>query len=137
MRTQEEHVFDAEVNCAGTVVGAKRLNEKWREIQITAVEGFFALGHDLIEAKGQLGVPIFVEMVREDLDISQNTANAFIRIAFWEEIVGNAHNRLPPDWTTIDKLTRLDEEVFKRKCLTSRRSCGAGYRSTSPRSPRF
>jgi hypothetical protein len=45
----------------------------------------------------------------------KNAANAFIRSARWvdSDIVSNAHNRLPPDWTTIVKLTRLDERVFK------------------------
>lgn len=100
---------------------AKRINDQWKHIRETAVGGFIQLGHDLIAAKRDLGIKygntaVFVEMVKADLDFSHNSANAFIRIAKWvdrRQFVDDIH-KLPPDWGTIDKLTRLDDATFKR-----------------------
>jgi N6-adenosine-specific RNA methylase IME4 len=57
-------------------------------------------------------------MAREDLKFHPHIANSFMRIAGWaERNVGNAYDLpklLPPDYTTIDKLTRLNEPTLKR-----------------------
>jgi N6-adenosine-specific RNA methylase IME4 len=99
---------------------AKRLNDQWRQLQETTVAGFIQLGRDLIAAKRDLGIKygntaVFVEMVRNDLEFSHNSANAFIRIAKQadDRFVDNVH-KLPPDWGTIDKLTRFDDSTFKQ-----------------------
>jgi N6-adenosine-specific RNA methylase IME4 len=100
---------------------AKRLNDQWDHVHEVAVEGFIRLGRDLHAAKSQLGTHghgQWMAMVREDLKFRQNIANCFMRIATWvDKNVVNDHNlpkRLPPDYNSIDKLTRLDNKIFGR-----------------------
>ena len=96
---------------------AKRLNDQWDRIRLTAVEGFVQLGRDLHKAKADLEHGYFQTMIETDLKFKPNTARIFLRIATWAtQNVSNAHvlKLLPPDYTTIDKVTRLDEITFKR-----------------------
>jgi N6-adenosine-specific RNA methylase IME4 len=96
---------------------AKRLNEQWDEIRESAVQGFIQLGRELHQAKVDLAAHGQWQMLLErDLKFNPNTVRAFMRIATWIENVGNAHvlKQLPPDYTTIDKMTRLNEITFKR-----------------------
>jgi N6-adenosine-specific RNA methylase IME4 len=107
---------------------AKLLNKEWRDLRENTVAGFIELGRDLIIAKKQLTEHgQWIPMLNEDLNFNRNTANSFMRIAS-SKMVGIAHHLLPPDYSTIDKLTRLDDETFKRLveegiiCPTLRRS---------------
>jgi N6-adenosine-specific RNA methylase IME4 len=96
---------------------AKRLNEQWEEIRQTAVDGFVQLGRDLHEAKADLGEHgKWQEFVENDLKFNPSTARAFMRIAAWADNADNVRvmKLLPPDWGTLDKLTRLDDDTFAR-----------------------
>jgi N6-adenosine-specific RNA methylase IME4 len=96
---------------------AKRLNNQWDQIRRTAVDGFIQLGRDLLRAKAQLEHGQWQTLLNDDLDFNPNTARVFIRIATWgAQNVVNDHvmRQLPPDYNTIDKITRLDEITFKR-----------------------
>jgi hypothetical protein len=100
---------------------AKRLNEQWEEIRQTAVDGFVQLGRDLHEAKADLGEHgKWQEFVENDLKFNPSTARAFMRIAAWADNADNVRvmKLLPPDWGTLDKLTRLDDDTFapRRNC---------------------
>jgi hypothetical protein len=93
-----------------------RLNDQWDRIRETAVEGFIQLGRDLHAAKADLGKHGgWVEMVTSDLEFHRRIANMFMRIAKWiDENRGIASNLLPPDYTTISAITRLDDKTLKR-----------------------
>jgi hypothetical protein len=57
-------------------------------------------------------------LVKEDLKFNQRVANTFMRIGAWADqnggIASNLPKLLPPDYTTIDKLTLLKEPILKR-----------------------
>jgi len=95
---------------------AKQLNNQWDQIRESAVEGFVQLGRDLHKAKRDLGEHgQWQAMLENDLKFTPNTVRAFMRIAVWtSQRVGLAHvlKLLPPDYTTIDKITRLDPDTF-------------------------
>jgi N6-adenosine-specific RNA methylase IME4 len=96
---------------------AERLNETWASISRGAVEGYIDFGHELIECRRSLPHGEWESMVTENLSFHPHVARMFIRIAQWEQTVGTAYDLpriLPPDYTTIDKLTRLDNETFGR-----------------------
>ena len=99
---------------------AKRLNDQWDMIRQTAVDGFVQLGLDLIAAKSQLEHGQWMAMfdeARKELKFGLNVAQQLMRIPVWLEKLGNAQHLkklLPPDYTTLAKLTRLDEITFKR-----------------------
>jgi N6-adenosine-specific RNA methylase IME4 len=109
-----------EIIKAGTLTRrewAKRLNDQWTTIRHNAVEGFVQLGRDLIEAKKQLNQHgKWQDFVNSDLKFNPFVARMLMRIATWSHNVGNAYvlKQLPPDYTTIDKITRLDQITFKR-----------------------
>jgi N6-adenosine-specific RNA methylase IME4 len=93
---------------------AKRINTAWQELRSTAVKGFFRLGRDLTKAKADLEEHgQWLPMVREDLEMTPTTAQAFMRIAT-SQMLSNAQHLLPPDWTTCLKLTRLEPGVFEK-----------------------
>jgi N6-adenosine-specific RNA methylase IME4 len=95
---------------------AKRLNDQWNMIRDTAVSNFIQLGHDLLQCKEELEYGQWQIMVDRDLEFGLNTAQAFMRIATWAESLNMSSflKQLPPDYGTIQKLTRLDEITFKR-----------------------
>lgn len=98
---------------------AKRLNDQWDNIRTDAVEGFIALGRDLHAAKADLGKHgLWMGLVKEDLKFNQRVANMFMRIAAWSDqnrgIASNLPKLLPPDYTTVDKLTRLEQPILRR-----------------------
>jgi hypothetical protein len=98
---------------------AWRLNDQWDALRHNAVEGFIAIGRDLHAAKADLGKHGgWTEMVREDLKFHQRIANMFMRMVTWADqnrgIASNLPKLLPPDYTTIDKLTRLEEPTLRR-----------------------
>jgi N6-adenosine-specific RNA methylase IME4 len=93
---------------------AKRINEQWYSIVEGSVESFLRLGRDLLAAKAALEHGQWRVLLENDLNFPPNTARVFMRIATWMiQNVGNAHALLPPDYTTIDKLTRLDDGTFR------------------------
>ncbi len=98
---------------------AKELNEEWRKATDNAVRGFVDLGHNLIEAKASLPHGQWQIMVDEKLAFSSHVARAFMRIARWVNKNQNIDNidvlsLLPPDYGTIDQITRLDSPTLGR-----------------------
>jgi N6-adenosine-specific RNA methylase IME4 len=96
---------------------AERLNEMWDSIRENAVDGFLRLGQELSLAKEQLSHHgQWQLMVETDLKFKPDTARLFMRIGEWAENASNARvlPLLPPDYTTIDKITRLDDETLER-----------------------
>ena len=98
---------------------AERLNDQWDEIREAAVDGFLKLGRDLVQAKADLQHGEWISFLDSDLKFARHVANMFMRIATWgdSKMVGNAYHligQLPPDYTTIDKITRLDAVTFER-----------------------
>lgn len=99
---------------------AKRLNDQWDNIRRTAVEGFVQLGRDLKLAKQQLDEHgKWLTFAENDLKFNRSLSVIFMRIATWIDVEysGHARNmleRLPPDYTTIYKITRLDNGTFAR-----------------------
>lgn len=93
---------------------AQRLNNQWDQIRETAVEGFVQLGRDLQQAKIELEHGEWLAMLRSDLKFHPRIAQMLKRVAKWVEMRGIASHLLPPDYTTIDKITRLDETTFNR-----------------------
>ncbi len=89
---------------------AIELNRQWARLVETTVSGFIELGNNLTKARKELGTGGWRALAAL-LEFKPNTAGAFMRISGWVDAVGIAHNQLPPDYTTIDKLTRLDEQV--------------------------
>jgi N6-adenosine-specific RNA methylase IME4 len=98
---------------------AKRLNDQWDEIRETAVVGFVQLGKDLHAAKADLDHGEWIIFLDSDLKFHRRVASTFMRIATWckSQMGGNASHLaklLPPDYTTIDKIARLDDDTFAR-----------------------
>ena len=97
---------------------AKRLNGQWDQIRQTAVERFVQLGRDLVKAKFDLGKRgQWVDLVESDLKFNARIAQMFMRLATCIEQkrgIASYLKLLPPDYTTIDKLTRLDDPTFRR-----------------------
>jgi N6-adenosine-specific RNA methylase IME4 len=96
---------------------AKRLNEQWDQLRESAVQGFIQLGNDLHAAKAELEHGQWQGLLEADLKFRPQTSRAFMRIATWTtQNAGNARilKLLPPDYTTLDKITRLDALTFER-----------------------
>src|SRR5580765_946719 len=94
---------------------AQRINDQWDQIRENAVEGFVRLGSDLNAAKAVLDHGEWIDVLDNDLKFHRKVANMFMRIARWQMAVNDCHlDILPPDYNTIDKLTRLDDEIFQR-----------------------
>jgi N6-adenosine-specific RNA methylase IME4 len=98
---------------------AERLNEQWDRLAETTVEGFVRLGQDLRRCKDALkrrrGHGEWMIMV-EHLKFHIRIAQKFMRIAEWVDrmrlIESHLPRLLPPDYNTINDLTRLTEPKF-------------------------
>ena len=93
---------------------ASRLNEQWDEIRQNAVEGFIGFGRELLACKAAVERGEWMQMLAEDLKFNQRVANTFMRIATWVDENGVNDSNLPPDYNTIQLLTRLDNDTFAR-----------------------
>ena len=93
---------------------ASRLNEQWDEIRQNAVEGFIGFGRELLACKAAVERGEWMPMLAEDLKFNQRVANTFMRIATWVDENGVNDSNLPPDYNTIQLLTRLDNDTFAR-----------------------
>ena len=93
---------------------ASRLNEQWDEIRQNAVEGFIGFGRELLACKAAVERGEWMQMLAEDLKFNQRVANIFMRIATWVDENGVNDSNLPPDYNTIQLLTRLDNDTFAR-----------------------
>jgi hypothetical protein len=99
-------------NAPNHVAWATRLNEQWEALRQDTVEAFIRLGNDLIAAKEAVGHGGFGVWCEKNLKFSWDTANGLMQIARWIANSDPDRNLLPPDWTTLRQLARLDGESF-------------------------
>jgi len=93
---------------------AMRLNEVFRKVVDSAKRGFVELGNELLAAQAQLTSLEWRELLTH-CKFDASTARVFIRIAEWAKNASNARvldESFPADYTTIDKLIRLDKPVL-------------------------
>lgn len=96
---------------------AKRINDAWDGTRGNAVIGFIEIGRDLRAAKDDLDHGEWIAMLEGDLQFDRKVGQSFMRIAKWfdEKAVNDRLlGSLPPDYNTIDKITRFDDATFQR-----------------------
>jgi N6-adenosine-specific RNA methylase IME4 len=93
---------------------ADRLNERWDEVRQNAAQGFIAFGRELLACKAALKHGEWMQMLEQDLHFHRRIANTFMRIATWVDENGVNDSNLPPDYNTINLLTRLESDTFDR-----------------------
>jgi Protein of unknown function (DUF3102) len=92
--------------------------EKWVDRIATAwqkqIPSIFEVGNFLEAAKAELKHGQFVEMVKNKLPFSRQTANKLMKIAQFEPFRNDAARRhLPANWTILNHLCLLTEEKFE------------------------
>ena len=96
---------------ASAQVWANHITTCWR----ASFEGILETGHLLTAAKEALEHGEFLTMLAKDLPFKANTAQRLMKIAADERITNTAHAPLlPPMWTTLYELTKLDDEQFEK-----------------------
>jgi hypothetical protein len=89
---------------------AERINACWRE----SAAGIIRTGEWLIRAKAALPHGEFGPMIEAHLTFSASTAERLMAIACDPRLTNPAHAQLlPPAWTTLYELTKLDDEQFQ------------------------
>lgn len=90
---------------------AEAINETYRE----TVEGIFRMGRLLEEAKQELPHGEFGPMVEQDLPFGTRSARRLMAVArdgrLWNR---TRASDLPPSWSTLYRLTRLDDHEWER-----------------------
>jgi N6-adenosine-specific RNA methylase IME4 len=96
----------------GRELWAERITAAWR----STVEGIFAVGRLLSEAKDELAHGDFEAMIEADLPFKPSTARRLMIISSDERLSNRAHvHALPPHWGTLYELTKLPDNVFHAK----------------------
>ena len=103
---------NADVACSAGADWAERLNEQYNDWRNKTVEGVIQLGKNLLTAKKDIGHGRFSRWCDEHLEFGRRAAQTFMRIAAWAESNAQHAALLPPDWTAIDHITRLDDETL-------------------------
>jgi hypothetical protein len=93
---------------------ATRISAEWQK----SVDSIIETGHLLLAAKadpkmqrGEWGT-----MVDSDLPFNRHTAHKLMQIAGDKRLTNVSHGKhLPPSWTTLYELTKLDDETFDQK----------------------
>jgi hypothetical protein len=89
---------------------AARISACWR----ASFEGILETGRLLAAAKAALQHGDFGKMIEADLPFKANTAQRLMAIAADERISNAAHAPLlPPVWSTLYELTKLDDDQFE------------------------
>jgi N6-adenosine-specific RNA methylase IME4 len=97
---------------ASAQVWASHITTCWR----ASFEGILETGHLLIAAKEALEHGEFEKMIRSELPFKTNTAQRLMAIARDERISNTANSPLlPPVWTTLYDLTKLDDDKFEER----------------------
>jgi hypothetical protein len=91
-------------------VFAQLINTSWRK----GVDAFLDTGRYLLEAKAELGRDVFESLVKQHLDFDTSVGRKLMAIASNSVICAHGH-KLPPCWTTIYELSKLDDEVLTAK----------------------
>lgn len=86
---------------------AERINAAWRQ----SVQGVIEAGRLLAQAKAELSADFYKQMIEQHLPFVRRTADRLIAISQDERIATHA-SLMPPSWTTMYELTRLDDEAF-------------------------
>jgi hypothetical protein len=89
---------------------AALINTSWRK----GAEGFIQIGRYLIEAKEELDRDQYEALIRLRLAFNESTAKKLICIAR-NSILGAHVHLLPPCWSTLYELSKLDDAVLKAK----------------------
>jgi hypothetical protein len=87
---------------------AELINTSWSK----GAEAFIDTGRYLLEAKAELDRDLFESLVKRHLAFDTSTGRKLMRIAGDQIICANWH-KLPPRWTTIYDLSKLDDETLK------------------------
>lgn len=89
----------------------ERVLRSWRD----AVEGIIECGRILLEAKKALPHGAWLALIGEELPFGPRTVQKLMAIAgdarFTEQRLPESY--LPPHWSTLYELTRLDDDAFK------------------------
>jgi hypothetical protein len=93
---------------------AARISAAWQH----SVDSIIETGRLLLAAKadpamqhGEWGT-----MVESDLPFNRHTAHKLMQIASDKRLTNVSHGKhLPPSWTTLYELTKLDDETFDQK----------------------
>jgi N6-adenosine-specific RNA methylase IME4 len=94
---------------------ATRIGETWQEMAQGAIEAWFQLGRDLIEAKDDLDHGEFMAMIESDLPFGDRTARRLMAVARDPRLTDRTHGSiLPASWRTLYELSRLDDAEFNR-----------------------
>jgi hypothetical protein len=79
-----------------------------------AVAGFVAAGRHLVEAKHQIPHGGWLPWLKDDVGISEDTAQRLMKISRHPAISNTDHSRfLPPSWQTLYELARLDAPLLE------------------------
>jgi hypothetical protein len=93
---------------------AATIRAAFRQRKITpSVEGIFKIGQALIAAQRALPLADFIAMIERDLPFGKASAQQFIAIAADRRLKA-AITRLPPRWSTLNKLTKLSDDKFRQ-----------------------
>lgn len=95
-------------NCRSWQDYAELINGTWRK----SAEAFFITGQYLIEAKEELTRDEYSALLKLRLDFDTSTAKKLICIAH-NRILGAHVHRLPPCWSTIYELTKLEDDALR------------------------
>jgi N6-adenosine-specific RNA methylase IME4 len=99
---------------------ASRIKQAW----LSTVEGVFATGRALIDAKAQLGHGDFEAMIEKDLPFSSSTARRLMIVSEDQRLTNRAHAHvLPPHWYTLYILTKLPDDVLAAKIQDGTINC--------------
>jgi hypothetical protein len=91
---------------------AARITACWRK----SAEAFIEAGRWLIRARSDLDHGAFGTMVESDLPFGARTAQRLMAIAADARLSNATHaSHLPPSWTTLYELTKLDDAQFEAK----------------------
>lgn len=89
---------------------ADRITTSWRE----SVNGIIETGRRLLEAKEELEHGKWSGFVDDKLPFDRRTAQRLMEIASGRLAAASPSPLLPPSWTTLYQLTKLDDDGWKR-----------------------
>jgi N6-adenosine-specific RNA methylase IME4 len=95
---------------------AERISEAWNGAGDNMLGAIFSIGNDLIESKeGPQRLPHgeFGAMISDDLPFNRITAHKFMKVAADPRLSNvSIWKHLPPNWTTLYELSRLEDSEF-------------------------
>lgn len=91
---------------------AERIGSAWQK----SIDAIFETGRLIAEAKEALPHGAFAAMIENELPFGARAAQRLMAIANDEKLTNATHAlHLPPSWTTLYELTKLDTETFERR----------------------